>query len=171
MAVTFINPIRSGLALAKQMRGDNTHPINCIYIEYQNVASAGDTAVVPSATTQEGLEYYNNLGANHDFIRAPITGLPDLTIAPSYTPYFGDSEGNTLTMVAITAAVAGELGRPFNNAVHSKVYGLALVSVSDWNDRTRDVVIQRAYYSSEPEQVIRPASGSFGAKYPITFGG
>ena len=171
MAVTFVNPIRSGLALAKQMRGDNTNPINCIYIEFQNVALVGDTASVPSATTAEGLEYYNNLGADHDFIRAPIVGTPTLSIASGYTPYFGDGEGNTLTMLAVTAAIQGELGRAFNNTVHSKVYGLALVSVSDWNDRTRDIIIQRAYYSSEPEQVVRPAGGSFAAQYPLTFGG
>lgn len=171
MAATFVNPIRSGLALAKQMRGDNTHPINCIYIEYYNTASPGDPVSVPTASVEEGLEYYNNLASPADFIRAPLVGSPTLSIAASYTPYFGDGEGNTITCVAITAETAGELGRPFTNADNSTVYGLALVSVPDWADRTQDVIIQRAYFSVSGEQVLRPDSGSFAVSYPITFGG
>lgn len=171
MAATFINAIRSGLALAKQMRGDNTCPINCVYVEYQNVTNPGDTATVPAGSSTDGLEYYNNLAAGHDFIRAPIVGTPDLTIASGYSPYFGAGEGNTLTFTALTAAVAGELGRAFTNAANSKVYGLALVCVQDWTDRSRDIVVQRAYYASGGDQVLRPASGSFAVTYPITFGG
>jgi hypothetical protein len=169
MSATFVNPYRGGMALAKQMRGDNTHPINCIYIEFMNVALPGDTAAVPSATPAEGLEYYNNLAADRDFIRAPIVGPSELSIASGFTPYFGDGEGNTLTLRAETAAVAGELGRAFANASNSKIYGLALVAVSDWTDRSKDILIQRAYYSSGGEQVLKP-SGNFQAKYPLTFG-
>ena len=169
MAVTFVNPIRSGLALALQMRGTNTHPINCIYIEFKNVALPGDVVAVPSATTAEGLEYYNNLGADQDFVRAPIWGTPELSIASGYSPYFGAGEGNTLTVAAITAAVAGELGRPFLEGNNSKVYGLALVSAPDWTDRSRDILIQRAYYSAGGEQVLKVGS-NFSVQYPITFG-
>lgn len=171
MAASFTNAVRSGLALAKQMRGDNDCPINCIYIEYENVAGPGDTATAPAATTTEGLEYYDNLPDGQDFIRAPLLGLPPLSIASGYSPYFGDGEGNTVTFSAMTAAVAGELGRPFTNGANSKVYGLALVCVQDWTDRSRDVVVQRAYYADEPDQVLKPASGSFQVTYPITFGG
>ena len=171
MPATFVNPIRSGYATAKQMRGDNTHPINCIYIEFMNVASPGDTVAVPAATEEEGLEYYNNLAADRDFIRAPIVGPSQISIASGYTPYFGPGEGNTLESRADTAATAGELGRPFSSVNNSKVYGLALVSVPDWTDRTKDIVIQRAYYSSGADQMLKPAgSSSFQVKYPLTFG-
>lgn len=170
MSATFVNAVRSGLAMAKQMRGDNTHPINCIYIEFENVADPGDTVAVPTASTNEGLEYYNNLGADRDFVRAAIVGLPDLSISSGLGAYFGDGEGNTLTFVSITAATAGELGRDFDNTSNSKVYGLALVCAPDWQDRSKDILIQRAYYSAEPEQVVRPAGGSFAVSYPITFG-
>lgn len=169
MSATFVNPYRGGMALAKQMRGDNTHPINCIYIEFMNVASPGDAVAVPSATPAEGLEYYDNLASDRDFIRSPIVGPSELSIASGFTPYFGDGEGNTLTLRSETAAVAGELGRPFADSSNSKVYGLALVAVSDWTDRSKDILIQRAYYSVGAEQVLKPA-GNFQVKYPLTFG-
>lgn len=169
MSATFTNPYRGGMALAKQMRGDNSHPINCIYIEFMNVANPGDDVAVPSATRAEGLEYYDNLAADRDFIRAPIVGPSELSIASGYTPYFGDGEGNTLVLRSETAAVAGELGRAFANSSNSKVYGLALVCVSDWTDRSKDIVVQRAYYSDGAEQVLKPA-GNFQVKYPLTFG-
>ena len=171
MSATFTNTTRSGYALAKQMRGDNTHPITCIYIEFMNVAAPGDVVAVPSAEPEDGLEYYNNLAADRDFIRAPIIAPSAISIASGFTPYFGNGEGNTLETLAVTAETQGELGRPFSSNDNSKVYGLALVCVPDWTDRTRDIVVQRAYYSSGGEQMLKPAgSSSFQVTYPITFG-
>lgn len=170
MPATYVQSIRSGLALAKQMRGDNTYRINCVYIEYQNLAAPGDTAVLPASSSFDGLEYFNNLAADYDFIRAPILGEPALRIASGYTPYYGEGEGNTLDFIAASAEILGELGRPFTNADNSKVYGLALVAAPDWTDRSRDIIIQRAYFSALGDQVLRPETGTFLVTYPITFG-
>lgn len=170
MPASFVHSVRAGLALAKQMRGDNTHRINCVYVEYQNVALPGDAAVLPASSEFDGLEYFDNLAAGYDFVRAPLVGEAALRIASGYTPYFGEGEGNTLDFVAATAETQGELGRPFTNADNSKVYGLALVSAPDWTDRSKDIVILRAYYSDVGDQVLRPDAGTFMTTFPITFG-
>ncbi len=149
---------------------DASYGINCMYIEYANVASPGDPVSIPSFNRQDSRSYYEGLGAGRDYLRIPLRSTPFIDAAPGYESYFPDpGTGNRLTVSAQSSGTQGTLGRPFSDTVNSKVAGVALVAAPSLSDRTKDVLFSRFYYSTD-KQKVKSAGQQFGIQYGLTFG-
>ena len=123
-----------------------------MYLEYANISEnvPNYTSVVPNFESPK--TYYAGLGANKNYIRVPAVLDPTVVnsssgTAPSITytstsTYFGQS--NTISVGVNTAGAA------FGNSVYC--YGAALVLAPDDADRTKDLVMARAYFTDSALQ-------------------
>jgi hypothetical protein len=134
-----------------------------MYIEFENTAF---TPSVPSYSRDEGVEYYEglSLSATRDFIRVPLLAAPSKTLASGYS----NIAFNQLNFIAQTSGVQGVHGKTFSDTVSSKVFGLALVAAPAWNDRTKDLIFARKYYSSG-SMVTKQASSQIGVSWAERF--
>lgn len=149
--------------------GDTDYRISHVYVEYENVALPTDPVTVPTYDADDGRGYYDNLVSPRDYLRVPLIGSPAVQIASGYEGLFTDGvDGNKLVFFAQTIGTSGENGLAFSNAVNSKVFGLALVSVPDTADKTKDVIITRGYYSTA-NQKLKEASAQIGVTWELTF--
>lgn len=148
-------------------RGNREYRLTVMYLEYENTAGA---ATVPAVAREDGLEYYSGLASvpNRDFLRVPLRPLPDITVAAGYEAYLGEYLGNKCTFFAQSQGTAGTHGKPFSDAVSSKVIGVALAATPVPADWTQDVPFSRSYYASE-KQIPKTANGQVGIVYPFTF--
>lgn len=124
-----------------------------MYLEY---ASSGvpdyHTAPVTIPNFESPKTYYAGLGNTKNYIRVPAVLDPTVVnsssgTAPSITytstsTYFGQS--NTVSVGVNTAGAA------FGNSVYC--YGAALVLAPDDADRTKDLVMARAYFTDSTLQ-------------------
>lgn len=142
-----------------------------MYIEFENVASPGDPATVPSFTRSDGLEYFDDLSGSpsKDFLRVALRGQPELGIVDGFEEVFTEGEdGNKLSIFAQTAGTTGVHGKTFSDSVNSKVYGAALVARPVFDDRTRDVIFARSYFDVG-DQTLKEASSQVGVSWEIEF--
>jgi hypothetical protein len=143
--------------------GNSAYKISAMYIEFENTAF---TPSVPSYSRDEGVEYYEglSLSATRDFIRVPLLAAPSKTLASGYS----NIAFNQLNFIAQTSGVQGVHGKTFSDTVSSKVFGLALVAAPAWNDRTKDLIFARKYYSSG-SMVTKQASSQIGVSWAERF--
>ena len=123
-----------------------------MYLEYANISEnvPNYTSVVPNFESPK--TYYAGLGANKNYIRVPAVLDPTVVnsssgTAPSITytstsTYFGQS--NTVSVGVNTGGFA------FGNNVYC--YGAALVLCPDDSDKTKDLVMARAYFTDSTLQ-------------------
>ena len=140
--------------------GDSAYRLRAMYVEFENVAAPEDLVVTPGEVPRdEGVAYYNGLAdsPSRDFLRIPLVQDPTIDVEDGFAGFFSAGQGNRLTFFAMTSGETGVHGKPFSAAANSKICGTALVAAPDWNDRTRDVVAVRSYFSSD-EQPLKPAS-------------
>jgi hypothetical protein len=117
-----------------------------LYLEYASSGTAptyNDSTAI-SASFADPKTYYNNLGSNANYIRVPALRDPNVALTSSdpytaTTNFFGQS----------SAAVAGvnPSGAGFGTGVDC--YGAALVLVVDEADRTKDLIMARAYFTDD----------------------
>ena len=152
-------------------KGDRSYKINAIYMEYENVASPGDTVSVPTYGREEGYDYYSNLAlsADRDFIRAPLLVEPGISIATGYEDYFTDGvDGNQATFYTQSQGATGFHGKAFSDGSNSKVFGAALVATPDFSDPTQDIVVARTYFATG-NQTLKLASSQIGITWDVSF--
>ena len=160
-----------GAIFAQLLLGNREYAINTIYIEFENVASAGDPVTPPTFTNTEGAEYYTDLSlsASRDFIRAPLILNPDLGVADGFASIFdGIANGNKLTYFTQSQGSVGYHGKTYSNAVNSKVFGVALVAAPDQQDQTADLVAARTYFETA-NQTVKQASSQIGIVWDLSF--
>jgi hypothetical protein len=168
---TFHNQIQwSWGEIACKLFGDGLpeYKIGGMYIEFENVASSGDTVTPPSFDRSEGIEYYSELSASatRDFLRVQLISSPKSSLISGYE---GSSTSvNQLTFFAQTSGSIGIHGKTFSAAANSKVFGLALVAMPKWEDRTKDLVFAREYYPTA-NQVLKQASSQIGVSWTEQF--
>lgn len=126
--------------------GKREYRINGIYLEYQNTSPPGS---IPSFNLDAGVEYYQGLSGNRDYLRLPLSSTPLLKVETGWEDYFSgeDDDFNAATFFAQTAGTVGVNGLPFSAASNSLAIGMALVACPVWEDKTRDIVFARTYYS------------------------
>jgi hypothetical protein len=150
---------------AKQVTvGGPQFRINAMYIEYQNVASPGNTVTPPALARGAGITYYNSLSgsSNTDFLRLPMTAVSTRLLNNSYS---GD---NIASFYAMTQGVTGIHGRSFSDSANSKIYSAALVCMQDELDRTKDLIVCRWNFPAGQQQLKLPSS-QYGLKWELTF--
>jgi hypothetical protein len=154
-------------AIAAQLltTGEKQYRISGMYIEYENVASAGNTVVVPSygRESSAGIDYYNGLIStpNRDYLRIPLVSAQVISTDEVAYP-----KGNQPVFFAQTTGVVGVHGRPFSDASNSKVFGAALVAIVDEADATRDLVFSRFYLSTSLQQ-LKLVSSQIGLEWKL----
>lgn len=145
--------------------GDKQYRISGMYIEYENVASSGDTVTAPTYGREPaaGIDYYNGLAGSpvRDYLRVPLVSAQVLSTNETNYP-----KGNQPSFFAQTSGVVGVHGLPFSEASNSKVFGAALVSIVDEADATRDLVFSRFYLSTSLQQ-LKLASSQIGLEWKI----
>jgi len=152
-------------------KGNRNFKVNAIYIEYENVASPGDTVAVPTYGRDEGYDYYADLSlsANRDFIRAPLLVEPGISIAAGFEDYFtAGVDGNQATFYTQSQGSTGFHGKSFSAGANSKVFGVALVATPDFADPTQDVVVARTYFATG-NQTLKLASSQIGITWDVSF--
>lgn len=147
--------------------GDARYKLSAMYIEFENVASPGDTVTAPAYDQEEGTEYYEGLSASpaRDFLRVPLLAQPRKAVVPGYE---GLVACNQLTFLAQSGGTEGVHGKEFSDAANSVVFGLALVAAPVWGDRTLDLVFARRYYDPA-KQVPKKASSQVGVSWTEQF--
>jgi len=157
--------------VTKLLSGLSAYRIGAMYVEFENVADPLDPVATPAYPDTEGTEYYEDLAvsADRDFLRVPLNQMPLLTPSSGYADYFSELHtGNVATFYSQTQGTAGVHGKSFSNAANSKIYGLALVAVPDWGDRTKDIVFARMYFSSG-EQTVKPSATQLAVSWDVKF--
>jgi hypothetical protein len=131
--------------LAKLISGDNRYAISGMYFKFQNT---NDVPSEDSIDRSDNLSHFlnsSNFTESKDWLRVPIITTGKI----SQNPYnSSDYSGNRVTFVATSAAVdqVGEFGNVFSSSSGdgpSKVFSLALVSMVESADKTKDVVFAR----------------------------
>ena len=150
------NTIMDGMTtvLASYLSGTIEGGVNCMYIEYINLASPGDPIAIPTYDKEDDVSYYMGLqySPDIDIVRVPIS----LRSNPEPN-YAGNLE---VSFYAATSAIAGQFGKPLEAASNSAVYGCALVYARDMNNMSQDIVVARHYpvgarlEKADGEQVI-----------------
>lgn len=148
--------------------GKREYRIGAMYFEFDN---NGLPVGAPSFDRSEGIEYYENLQfvGGRDFLRIPLRQAPTIGIEPGFEEFFTDGvDGNLLTVAAQTMGTEGIHGTPFSNGDNSGVIGCAMVATPDLADRTKDIVLARAYLDAA-DQLIKPAAGQLLASWDLSF--
>lgn len=137
--------------------------IGGMYIEFEN--NGGAPVSIPTFDRSGGIGYYNDLltSPNRDYLRVPLTAHTFDSTDEDLFP-----GGNALVFFARTEGIEGVHGKPFSDAVSSRVYGGALVSFPDFADPTQDLVFSRTYFDDTDEQLIKLAGSQLGLEWPIT---
>jgi hypothetical protein len=157
--------------VTKLLSGLSAYRIGAMYVEFENVANPLTPVATPSYDDTEGTEYYEDLAlsADRDFLRVPLNQMPLLAPSSGYTEYFPEANtGNVATFYAQTQGVTGVHGKSFTNSNNSKIYGLALVAVPEWGDRTKDIVFARMYFDAG-EQTVKPAATQLAVSWDVKF--
>lgn len=149
--------------------GRANYRINAMYLEFANVASPGDPVATPAVDRSLARQYYVDL-VGADFLRVPIRGLPELSIASGFEDVFTEGEtGNQVTWYAQSSGTSGVLGLPFSDAANSVIYGIALVAAPELGDWTRDIVFGRGYYAAA-NQIAKRSGRHIGVNWSHVFG-
>jgi len=145
----------------------NERPIKMyVYLEYTN--SAGNipayttVAVVPNFDAP--LTYYTGLANTNNYLRVPAVRSPFL--AGTSTP----TTGQTITTYLAQSA-PGNVGVNANGANFANgsiCYGAALVVALDENDRTKDIVVARSYFTIDSERLTKTAASELFITFPFT---
>lgn len=122
--------------LGHVMGGQTQYIPNMMYFEFDN---SGTPPVITA--DREGRSYYAALESHptRDYLRVPIVLTPSLAASGT------DFQTNIVTYTCQESSTIGVGGKPFTAAALSTVYGLALVSAIDANDRAQDLVYARTY--------------------------
>lgn len=146
--------------------GDSSWRVDTVYLEYENVASAGDPVAVPSFDRSGGVAYYDSLSssATKDYLRVPI--ISSTLNSTDETNFPG---GNLLSFFAQSQGAVGIHGKEFSDTAISKVYGAGLVASPDPNDATQDKVFSR-FYVPTSEQQAKLATSQIGVTWEIELG-
>lgn len=127
--------------------GSANYRIAGMYLEYENVASPGDTVSPPTITRSRDITYYNGLSdsASKDYLRVPLT-------ATQITSEGGDYVNNQMLFFARSSGTTGVHGKPFAAANNSVIYGASLVSFIDNADATQDLLFSSFYFDTVDQQ-------------------
>jgi hypothetical protein len=143
--------------------GDTAYQVTGMYLEYENVASAGDPVSIPSFDRGEGVDYYNGLSnsSDRDYLRVPVIATKIDSTDQTKFP-----QGNQMTFFAQSEGTQGVHGKPFDAANNSTLFGGVLVAKPDPKDASQDLVFARFYFP-QSEQQVKLASSQLGVEWSI----
>lgn len=138
-----------------------------LYLEYANssgnVPSSYTSASAISSSFADPKAYYSGL-TTANFLRVPAVRDPNVVSSSASSTYtttttfFGQS----------TAATNGVLSNGVTFGNNSICYGAALVLVLDEADRTKDLILGRAYFVDSSERITKTSSSQVFVTFPFT---
>ncbi len=152
---------------AKLLAGQSEYKVAGMYFEFQNVADPDDAVAIPSYDRAGGIAYYEGLADSDDtdYLRVALTAAV-VTVGDGADDADRYPAGNVTTFFAQTQGTVGTHGKPFNDAVFSKVFGGALVAMPDPEDASLDLIVSRFYFPSDKQQV-KLAGAQIGNAWPL----
>lgn len=159
-------------AVMAMCRRQVLYGISSMYIEFENVADPADPVDIPDFGREEGREYYEDLASSgtRDYLRVPLLQDPKLGIQTGFEDFFTDGvNGNKATFFAQTSGIVGVNGKTFGSEVNSKICGAALVATPVVADITQDIIVARAYYPVD-QQEVKSLSSQLGVSWELYFG-
>jgi hypothetical protein len=138
--------------------------IGGMYLEFENVASPGDTVTPPTFDRTRDINYYTNLSgsSNRDYLRVGLTAA-QLTSSDS-TLFPG---GNKCTYFARSQGATGVHGKTFSNAANSVIFGASLVAYIDSSDATQDLILSSMYFATADQQA-KLSTSQIGLEWELT---
>lgn len=152
-----------GAILQRLLRGladGKTYHINGMYIEFDN---SGGPVTPPVIDPAQQLDYFTSLTGDQDYLRVPIMATSEEKSDPSLLL------PDTAIFLAQTAGSVGENGLAFSNAAGSRVYGGALVAMTNESDPAIDIVFARWYFTDTSKQLEKLVNGQIGIKWKSSF--
>lgn len=127
--------------------GDARYRIQGLYLEYENVASPGDTVSAGTFDRTRDVTYYDDLVGSsvRDYLRVPMTA----STLESEGVAFAD---NLITFFGRSSGTSGVHGKPFSDTVNSTIFGASLVAFVDNNDATQDLLLSSFYFEIGDQQ-------------------
>lgn len=143
-------------------QGDARYRIGGMYLEFENVASPGDTVTPPTFNRTRTIAYYNSLStsANRDYLRVPLTATQVLSTGSGLTD-------NELVFFARTSGTTGVHGKPFSYAANSVIFGASLVAYIDATDASQDLLFS-SFYFDPADQQQKLATSQVGIEWDLT---
>lgn len=136
-----------------------------MYLEFADGAGS-----VPAYTTAGSVPnfaspktYYSSLTSRLDYLRVPAIRQPTTTNSVVGTTY---STSSVFVAQSSPPYVSVRGNQSFTTG--SVCYGAALVVVPDENDRTKDLIIARAYFTGGSEYLVKTASSEVFVSFPFT---
>lgn len=142
--------------------GQANYRIAGMYLEFENVASPGDTVSVPTFDRTRTVEYYDNLAdsATKDYLRVPLTASQILSNGVGL-------DQNQMVFFARSSGILGVHGKPFSDAANSVIFGASLVAFVDNNDATQDLLFS-SFYFDVADQQPKLATSQVGIEWELT---
>lgn len=136
-----------------------------MYLEY--ASAAGD---VPAYTTAGSVPnfanpktYYSSLNNKLDYLRVPAIRQPTTSSSVVGSTY---STSSVFVAQSLPPYTPIRGSQAFTTGV--VCYGAALVVVPDENDRTKDLIVARAYFTGGSEYLVKTASSEVFVSFPFT---
>ena len=142
------------------------YTIKGMYLEYESNNAGATINPTPTFDRTGGVQtapsYWENLGANRDYLRLTVDSYKKVTGTNEVTVTFrAQSTGSTGEKT--TAPVT------FSDAVNSRVYGCALAAYpGDIADKAQDLIFSRFYFSGS-SQIDKLAGSNIGVVWSVTF--
>jgi len=138
--------------------GDAKYRIGGMYLEFENVASPGDTVSVPTFGRDRTVQYYDDLSGSgvRDYLRVPMTA----------TTYGDEAEQTILNFFARSSGTTGVHGKTFSDTVNSTIFGASLVAFVDSTDATQDLLLS-SYYFDVADQQQKLATSQVGLEWQL----
>ena len=141
--------------------GQTGYVPNMAYVEFIN----DGIAPAVSVSREDGRSYYAGLETTGvplgiDYLRVP------LLFSPAVSASSAEYASNRVQWVVMSSGDTGVSGLAFSAEALSAVYGFALVSAPDVNDRTQDLVFARVYLETPLSKL---ATSQIHARWPYTF--
>lgn len=142
--------------------GQANYRIAGMYLEFENVASPGDTVSVPTFDRTRTVEYYDDLAgsATRDYLRVPLTATQLLSSGTGLSQ-------NQIVFFARSSGTLGVHGKSFSDANNSVIYGASLVAFVDNSDATQDLLFS-SFYFDVADQQPKLATSQVGIEWELT---
>ena len=133
--------------------GDSAYRISGMLLEFENVASPGDTVTAPSFDRSRTISYYQGLGSfpGRDYLRVPLSSAQVETSGAPYT-------NNSMIFNARSTGTVGMHGETFSDSVNSVIFGASLVAMVDPGDASQDPLFSSLYFDAADQQPKLPTS-------------
>ena len=140
------------------------YSIGGMYLEFENVATPGDTVTPPAFDRSRTISYYNNLSGStdRDYLRVALNSTQLLSSDSSLYP-----DGNQCVFFSRSQGLTGVHGKTFSDSVNSVIFGASLVAFVDDTDATQDLLLSSIYFATSDQQA-KLSTSQVGIEWELT---